>query len=326
MTARIGIVGVGHTRFGNSADYDLADVMAYAATDALLEVLPSIPAKKVMVPCGFSGLYEPDFAEFFRRMPDWMRAYDASVYLAEHYRDIDFARDNHLSNLRLIPNGAGEDEFLVSGPGDIRARLGLPEDCFLVLHVGSHTGVKGHREAIAMFNRAGLRNAALVIVANSFGGGCTKACTRKAAFWSWWPPARSAGRRILVRELSRPDTVALYQAADCFLFPSNIECSPIVLFEAAASRTPFLASAAGNSAEIAAWTGAGEIIQTRQDKVGLFWPDVADGARRLKALAGDAPRRQTMAAAGRAAWEARYTWDGIARQYESLYQELVARP
>lgn len=32
---RVGIVGVGHTRFGNSSEYDLADVLAYAALDAL---------------------------------------------------------------------------------------------------------------------------------------------------------------------------------------------------------------------------------------------------------------------------------------------------
>ena len=35
MAARVGIVGIGHTRFGNSSEYDLADVLAYAATDAL---------------------------------------------------------------------------------------------------------------------------------------------------------------------------------------------------------------------------------------------------------------------------------------------------
>jgi acetyl-CoA C-acetyltransferase len=37
MSARVGIVGVGHTRFGNSSEYDLADVMAYAASDALID-------------------------------------------------------------------------------------------------------------------------------------------------------------------------------------------------------------------------------------------------------------------------------------------------
>jgi len=35
MPTNVGIVGIGHTRFGNSSEYDLADVMAYAATDAL---------------------------------------------------------------------------------------------------------------------------------------------------------------------------------------------------------------------------------------------------------------------------------------------------
>ncbi len=33
--ANVGIVGIGHTRFGNSSEYDLADVLAYAATDCL---------------------------------------------------------------------------------------------------------------------------------------------------------------------------------------------------------------------------------------------------------------------------------------------------
>jgi acetyl-CoA C-acetyltransferase len=37
MTARVGIVGIGHTKFGNSSAYDLVDVMAYAATDALID-------------------------------------------------------------------------------------------------------------------------------------------------------------------------------------------------------------------------------------------------------------------------------------------------
>jgi acetyl-CoA C-acetyltransferase len=37
MAIRVGIVGIGHTRFGNSSEYDLADVMAYAATDALID-------------------------------------------------------------------------------------------------------------------------------------------------------------------------------------------------------------------------------------------------------------------------------------------------
>ncbi len=33
--ANVGIVGIGHTRFGNSSEYDLADMLSYAATDCL---------------------------------------------------------------------------------------------------------------------------------------------------------------------------------------------------------------------------------------------------------------------------------------------------
>lgn len=33
--ANVGIVGIGHTKFGNSSEYDLSDVLAYAASDAL---------------------------------------------------------------------------------------------------------------------------------------------------------------------------------------------------------------------------------------------------------------------------------------------------
>jgi L-malate glycosyltransferase len=51
------------------------------------------------------------------------------------------------------------------------------------------------------------------------------------------------------------ETVAAYQAADLFLFPSDIERSPVVLFEAMASRTPFLTTAVGNAEEIFGWSG-----------------------------------------------------------------------
>ena len=37
MAPRIGIVGIGHCRFGNSSDYDLVDVIAYSAADAFLD-------------------------------------------------------------------------------------------------------------------------------------------------------------------------------------------------------------------------------------------------------------------------------------------------
>ena len=65
---------------------------------------------------------------------------------------------------------------------------------------------------------------------------------------------KNKNMRILILNIDREETVAFYQTADLFLFPSNIECSPIVLFEAMASKTPFLVTDVGNSKEIISWS------------------------------------------------------------------------
>ena len=52
----------------------------------------------------------------------------------------------------MIPNGASELEFTRKAIIDIRKYLGIPAHQFLILQVGSHTGMKGHAEAIAIFH------------------------------------------------------------------------------------------------------------------------------------------------------------------------------
>jgi glycosyltransferase involved in cell wall biosynthesis len=299
-------------------------VMTYAAqqwtTDALVPLLGEAFARKVLVPCGFSGLHAPAYREYFESMKDWIRKFDACVFLSETYQDIEFARRAGARRLTVIPNAASEDEFTRGRSAEARTRLGIRQDEFLILCVGSHTGAKGHREAIRMFQRSGLRKATLLIVGNRSPGGCARSCRLRAAMSRF----SSRERRILVRELDRSETVAAFLAADLFLFPSNIECSPLVLFESMAAGTPFLASDVGNSAEIAAWSGGGELIATSRDPAGYSHADVDDGAKRIAALHADPKRRRLLAERGRAAWLERFTYEKAARRYETLYRELLA--
>jgi glycosyltransferase involved in cell wall biosynthesis len=294
-------------------------------------------------------------------MSDWMKKYDMNVFLSNDYRDVNFARKIGVPVKKtvIIPNGAGADEFLDKSKIYIRQRLGIPNDHFLILHVGSHTGVKGHKEAIEIFSRAKIRNSTLFIVGNVLGGGCSLSCQRRSFFFNLSPRRWLDSKRLIVTSLSRNETVASYQAADLFLFPSNIECSPIVLFEAMASKTPFLTSDVGNSVEIVGWSrGAGIVLPTDKDKKGyvrfriLDW--ILDSARTLKKIffnskpregiveAGwfsrvrisesvkiledifqDSERREKMAESGFEVWKMRFTWEKIARQYENLYRGLV---
>uniref|UniRef100_A0A832E0V0 Glycosyltransferase family 1 protein n=1 Tax=candidate division WWE3 bacterium TaxID=2053526 RepID=A0A832E0V0_UNCKA len=301
------------------------------ATDLAFEVLDRVKAKKVFVPTGFSGLYLPEYKRYFEKMGDWMKKYDMNVFLSNDYRDINFARKVGVSPKKttIIPNGAGEDEFLSPSGTDIRKKLGIPSNHFLILLVGSHTGVKGHKEAIEIFSRAKIKNAALLIVGNIFGGGCSLSCPRKAFFFNLsprrWFPAGD-GKRLIITELSREETVAAYQSADLFLFPSNIECSPIVLFEAMASRTPFLTADVGNSAEIVEWSGgAGIVLPTDKDAQGFARVRIPGSVEILEEIYHDSVRRQKMAEAGFQAWKKRFTWEKIALEYESLYRNLLKR-
>ena len=132
--------------------------------------------------------------------------------------------------------------------------------------------------------------------------------------------SRRESKRLLIRSLSREETVAAYQEADLFLFPSNIECSPLVLFECMASRTPFLTTDVGNSAEIIEWSrGAGMLLPTSKNGVGDARADIKGSAKMLERIFRDGPGRREMADRGFEAWQERFGWEKITGEYEALY-------
>lgn len=295
------------------------------ATDAMITLLERIKAKKVFVPTGFSGLYDNSYRAYFQSMPAWMKQYDMNVFLSETYRDTAFAREHGVEKLILIPNGASVEEFLTEEPIDVRSRLGIPRDHFLVLHVGSHTGLKGHREAFRIFSTARIKNATMLILANDFGHGCARECRVRSFLFNRFPASKSAGKRVIVTSQPRPETIAAYKAADLFLFPSNVECSPLVLFECMASKTPFLTTDVGNAVEIAEWSGSGMILPTSKRRDGYAKAEISGSARMLEELYANAPNRKNMQEKGFKAWQERFTWQKVAEQYLHLYSNLTKR-
>ena len=138
-----------------------------------------------------------------------------------------------------------------------------------------------------------------------------------------WQASKLGTKKILMESADRETTVAAFKAADLFFFPSQIECSPIVLFEAAAAGLPFLSSPAGNSAEIAGWTKGGKILPGYTDEVRLWHPDVKSSAKMLDELLGDVQNLKSMGSAAQAIWKEKYTWKKITEQYEKLYLDLI---
>lgn len=338
-----GIVGdvEAYRDFVLAGDFDV--IMVKAAQqwtfDALWEILPQIKMRKVLIPCGFSGLGELAYSDYFKKMPAILSQFDHLIFYASDYRDINFARKHGLDALSVIPNGASEKEFLVEPDPDFRARHGIDPDDFLFLTVGSFTGIKGHFEVTKAFAEMKLdRPATLILngnivprmtqpalksIAKKHARGVLQMLGLKEKPNAWMDLAESINeknenKKVIITDLPRPELVQAFIAADLFVFASNIEYSPLVLFEAAAAGTPFLSVPVGNAAEIASWTGAGVICPAQQDERGYTRVDPTVLAEYMSELAGDRSRLNQLGTAGRKSWLERFTWDKIVIEYEEV--------
>jgi glycosyltransferase involved in cell wall biosynthesis len=154
---------------------------------------------------------------------------------------------------------------------------------------------------------------------------CPAFCQKAAEAYNNSSAWKKSNKRLLFLNASREETIRAYQEADIFLFPSRVECSPVVLFEALASRTPFLATDVGNAAEIAQWSGGGRILPTDIDTKGYAHADIVASAKMLTSLLQDKNAREMLATKGHAAWRSRFTWGKIADQYEEMFRDLVEK-
>lgn len=308
------------------------------ATDVMLPLMAQIRGKKIFVPTGFSALGSSKYKEYFENMKVWMKEYHANVFLSDNYRDINFAKQNDIKAIEIIPNGASEEEFNNTETVDIRSLLGIASDAILVLSVGSHTGYKGHDKTIEVFQKAAVPNSALLIIGNvTTGGGrvitllksyinffglrktnCSLSCKMKAKRHN----LKHGDTSIHIKEFKRSLTVSAYKQADLFLLTSLIECSPIVLFEAMAGKTPFIVNDVGNSKEIISWTNGGELLPTKIDSMGFSNVEVAEASVTLRNILKSKKDLDKYATNGHNAFLENFTWEKIASRYEKLYLKL----
>jgi len=318
--------------------------------DAILPVLNKIKAKTVFEPTGFFTFFNKRYKNYYKKMANWMKKYDMNVFLSNNYRDIDFARKNKIKKIIVIPNGANEIEFLKENNIDIRTKLNIPKNHFFILHVGSHTGLKGHNEAIKIFTKAKIKNTTLVIIGKRGNyGSCFQSCKNKEKKLNHSKNYEKNGKKLIIKEfindLKREDIVASYKEANLFLFTSNTECSPIVLFEAMASRTPFLTTDVGNAKEIINWSKSGLLLPTKKgvplnlcsfDSIKQFIKRIVSGeynnfsiakvrksAKILENIYNSKEERQKMSENGYKVWLQKFTWEKIAKDYENLYENLI---
>lgn len=363
--------------------------------DSLWPILSEIKARKVFIPCGFSCLHEPSYKDYFENLPKILHQFDQLIFYADDYRDINFARKIGYENLNIIPNGASEVEFGPQDKTDFRTRYGIPQDSFLILTVGTLTGVKGHRELAEAISKLEIKARHVTLILNGnipmilrldlnkssemqldeesqerlsdnlnkrkdalrrwlqdihfsyidlprralrvlFVEGWSAAFSRVSLAFQRLVLSRDVGplslnklldqinkdsrKKAFLLDLPREELIEAYQEADLFVFASFIEYSPLVLFEAAASGTPFLSVPVGNAEEIALWTQGGVICPAKKDKQGYTRVDTKELADHIKRLINSPELLAEMKKKARARWEKYFSWHKITDQYEAVLQ------
>jgi glycosyltransferase involved in cell wall biosynthesis len=312
-----------YQQFLLSSKFDL--LLSYAAqqwaTDLTFPLLKQLQYPAILVPCGFSGLHDPQYKIYFENLARILLDFKALVFHAEDYRDIRFARQVGHPNICFIPNGAAEDEFIVPQLA-FRSKYSIPSNIPLFLTVGTHTGIKGHRLVMDSFRKSKIKDGILLIIGNRMENsrGCYWKCILQSRFINL---ASFGSKQVWMINPPRQEVISAYQTADLFLFGSNIEYSPLVLFECMASRTPYISLACGNAQEIQSWGNSGIIVPTNESSTGYVDGDPRIFAQAIDQLWADQKSRLEMAESGYRIWKEKFTWDIITDHYENLYKRIL---
>jgi UDP-glucose:(heptosyl)LPS alpha-1,3-glucosyltransferase len=183
---------------------------------------------------------------------------------------------------------------------DVRRELGLADEAWTVLFVGSGFARKGLDTVIEGVARAADRGGKLVIVGKGKREPYAGLATRLgvADRLTWLSPRR--------------DTERLYAAADVVALPSRYEPFGNVHLEALASGLPVITSAASGGAEVIEPGRNGMIVDPGDDHA------LADALDRLRA----GPAEGWAAAARRSALP--FTHEAQVAAFEKVYAEIAA--
>lgn len=286
-----------------SGSFDV--LVNYAAqawpTDLALPLLRSLSCRKVLIPCGYSGLSgwrRIFYWHYFHTVPRSLRLYDSIVYATEASRDKVFG-DRHVpEKAAFLPNGVSLEEFSHSEIS-FRQTYGI-QTPYLLLSVGNHYWVKGHDFLLKAFALLRREDVTLLLVGNPprQGRGCYACCK-----------AKSLGKRmVLASGVPRSHVVAAYRDADVILLGSEFEYAPLTLLEAMAAHRPFVSRDVGTAGQLP----GGWVVRTPTEM-----------SRAIASLLADPALRAHLGESGYRACGEHFSWDRIVKRYEALFASLL---
>ena len=253
-------------------------------------------------------------------------ASDAIVVLSAEQRAeiVDRFRVAPPESVYVMPLGMDLSSFeKLPARGAFRNELGFGEDAFVVGIVGRIAPIKNHE----MFVRAAARTlrsipkSRFVVVGDGEGA---ESLRRLAASLYLGEAIRFVGFRT--------DLASVYSGLDAVALTSRNEGTPLSLIEAMACGKPIVATDVGGVRDILTREWAGPVTHRHfarsETPRGLLVPsgDVAEFARSLVAMAGDADARAGLGEAGRAYAFRYHALPRLLDDADGLYRQILAGP
>ncbi len=226
--------------------------------------------------------------------------------------------------VHIVHNGIDTEEYAPDPETSVLTRLGIDPQAPSVVFVGRITRQKG----LPYLLRAARSLPAGVQVVILAGAPDTPEIATEVERLAAELRARRDGVIWVQAMLPKPEVIQVLSNATVFVCPSIYEPMGIVNLEAMACETAVVATATGGIPEVVADGSTGLLVPIEQATDGTGTPAdpdrfVADLARALNDLVGDAARAKAMGKAGRERAVDQFSWAAVAQRTLEVYQTVT---
>lgn len=264
--------------------------------DLALPILNDSDKKICFAPCGFSRLNNFFYKDYFRNIFKIIKNLKSVIFHSRNYQDYTVCKKKNVKNLCIITNGANSYKIFYKNKSNS------------ILIVSEIKFNKGLERSLCALLISRVSNAQLDIYSQK----------KPSSFNLYYLIIKflifllkNKGIRTNLKYGFREDHIKKVRSkSKIFLFGSRLECSPLVLYEAASSGLPFISFKAGNSVEIAKKTGAGIIVN-----------NISEMSKAINKLFFDKKLNMKLSSNG-IKNSSKFSWKKIAMSYLKVFRSI----
>jgi len=301
-----------YQNFVRNFDCDVLTIYAAQtwAADLVFPLLKEINTKKIFITCGFSSLYDPNYREYYEKMPDVLRSFDHLIYFDQYSWDYAFGQKHSINHFSIIPECADYDGFEPKGK-TFREEYSIKTKYF-ALCVANYGRSKAQHYLLETFLKTLSKDLSLVFIGGKPNGRNQKLYFRLLQLIGVVVKIHDRTRSIkLLTGIKRGMVVKAFHEADLFLLGSSFEVgTPAVIYESMAAGLPFISSKCGSLGELN-YSGGWVVNSTRE---------MANG---IDILLNSDLLREELSESGKEEYNNKYTISHYIENMTRLYTSIV---